>query len=51
LPKRYGFITVGAANLFDEKFKYFDTDRGAAHRNPRITPDRMVFGKITLALP
>jgi tetratricopeptide (TPR) repeat protein len=51
LPKRYGFITIGAANLFDQKFKYFDTDRGAAHRNPRITPDRMIFGKITLALP
>jgi outer membrane receptor protein involved in Fe transport len=51
LPQRYGFITVGAMNMFDQKFKYFDTDRGTAHRNPRITPDRIVFGKITLALP
>src|SRR5262249_39541849 len=23
LPKRYGFITVGATNLFNQKFKFF----------------------------
>jgi hypothetical protein len=27
LPKRFGFITVGARNLFDNSFKYYDTDR------------------------
>ncbi len=47
LPKRYGFITVGATNLLDREFNYFDTDVG----NPMIQPDRMVFGRITLALP
>jgi tetratricopeptide (TPR) repeat protein len=47
LPMRYGFLTIGATNLLDEKFKYFDTD----FRNPRIQPTRMVFGRITLALP
>ena len=47
LPKRYGFITVGATNLLDKKFKYFDTDVN----NPRIQPDRTFFLKITLALP
>ncbi len=47
LPKRYGFITVGAANLLDEKFQYFDTDRD----NPRIQPERYIFGKVTLAFP
>ena len=26
-PKRYGFVTVGVTNLFDEHFEYFDTDR------------------------
>ena len=26
LPKRYGFITVGATNLFDREFEFFDTD-------------------------
>jgi tetratricopeptide (TPR) repeat protein len=47
LPKRYGFITVGATNLLDKNFKYFETDLN----NPRIQPDRMVFLKVTLALP
>lgn len=46
LPKRYGFITVGSKNLFDEKFKYYDLD----WKNPAIQPDRFIFGKITLAL-
>ncbi|MGH7767057.1 MAG: tetratricopeptide repeat protein [Candidatus Binatia bacterium] len=47
LPKRYGFITVGANNLFDTKFKYFEVDRD----NPRIQPDRMIYFRVTLALP
>ncbi|WP_319408592.1 FecR domain-containing protein [uncultured Desulfosarcina sp.] len=46
-PKRYGFLTVGASNLLDESFKYFDTDP----ENPRIQPARTVFAKITLAFP
>jgi tetratricopeptide (TPR) repeat protein len=47
LPKRYGFLTVGAINLFDKKFKFFDTDTN----NPRIQPKRTVFFRLTLALP
>jgi outer membrane receptor protein involved in Fe transport len=47
LPKRYGFITVGATNLFDERFKFFDLDDD----NPSIQPDRMFFARVTLALP
>ena len=47
LPKRYGFITVGATNLFDENFKYFEVD----FDNPTIQPDRMFFARISLALP
>ena len=47
LPKRYGFITVGASNLFDEEFNFFETD----FNNPRIHSGRMVFGRVTLALP
>jgi hypothetical protein len=47
LPKRYGFITVGATNLFDRSFKYFETDRN----NPHIQPDRIGYIKLTLALP
>jgi tetratricopeptide (TPR) repeat protein len=47
LPKRYGFITVGAKNLFDRKFQYFDTDPA----NPSILPGRFIFAKVTLAIP
>jgi hypothetical protein len=47
LPKRYGFITVGASNLFDEEFKYFDWE----FKNPRIQPERVIFGRVTIALP
>jgi len=47
LPKRYGVISMGAKNLFDEEFKYFDTDRD----NPRIIPDRFFFVRLTLAIP
>jgi tetratricopeptide (TPR) repeat protein len=47
LPKRYGFISVGVTNLFDEEFDYFDSDIV----NPVIQPDRSIFGRITLAFP
>jgi hypothetical protein len=47
LPKRYGFVTVGATNLLDKNFKYFDTD----FNNARIQPKRTIFFKLTLALP
>ena len=48
LPNRFGFITVGAANLFDKKFKYYNTDIFSAGS---LQPTRMVFTRITLALP
>ncbi len=47
LPKRYGFITVGATNLFDTHFQYQETDL----RNPTVLPGRFTFVKVTLALP
>jgi tetratricopeptide (TPR) repeat protein len=46
LPKRHGFLTVGAKNLFDQNFKYYDLD----WKNPAIQPVRFFFAKITLAL-
>ena len=46
-PKRYGFLTIGVANLADEDFEYFDSDRN----NPRFQPDRVFFGKVTFAFP
>ena len=47
LPKRYGFISVGATNLFDEEFNFFEVD----FDNPTIQPTRIVFARVTLAFP
>ena len=47
LPKRYGFVTVGATNLLDRKFKYQETD----FNNPTMIPARTAFIKLTLQLP
>jgi hypothetical protein len=47
LPKRYGIIAVGGTNLADKKFNFFDTDV----RNPTLRPTRMLFARISLALP
>lgn len=47
LPERYGLLTVGASNLFDQHFQYQDTD----FNNPMMQPRRMVFAQLTLALP
>jgi tetratricopeptide (TPR) repeat protein len=46
LPQRYGFITVGAKNLFDRSFRYADTD----FANPAIQPARMFFARFTLSI-
>jgi hypothetical protein len=47
LPKRYGFFSVGATNLADRRFQFKETD----FNNPTILPRRMVFVRLTLALP
>ena len=47
LPRRYGFISFGVANLLDQDFKFFDRDA----QNPLIQPTRTIFGKVTLAFP
>jgi hypothetical protein len=47
LPNRTGFVTLGATNLFDSRFKYFEVDRD----NPRLQPKRMAFIRLTLSLP
>lgn len=46
-PGRHGFISIGATNLFDRKFKFFDTDIN----NPTIQPKRTIFIKLTYSLP
>jgi hypothetical protein len=45
LPKRWGFITLEARNLFDEDFQFQDTD--PAH--PVIYPERLILTRLTLA--
>ncbi len=47
LPGRHGFASVGATNLLDERFSFFDTDV----RNVSIQPRRFVFASLTVALP
>ena len=48
LPKRYGLITAGVTNLFDnDDFNYWEVDL----RNSRIQPDRQAFIKVTLDFP
>ncbi len=47
LPKRYGFVSVGGTNLTDKHFNFWDLDV----RNPTFQPSRMVFARVTLALP
>ena len=44
-PKRRGFITVGAQNVFNETFRFQDTDP----LNPLVEPERMVFVRLTLS--
>jgi hypothetical protein len=65
LPKRYGFITVGATNLFDKHFRYQETDLSlvagnqetmplepiSLTRNALIQPARTFFAILTLAFP
>jgi tetratricopeptide (TPR) repeat protein len=47
LPKRLGFLTIGATNIFDTDFNYYDTDP----ENPRLKPDSSVFAQLTLSFP
>jgi Tfp pilus assembly protein PilF len=47
LPKRFGFLSIGVTNLFDEDFEYFEVDPG----NVTIQPTRTIFARITLAIP
>jgi tetratricopeptide (TPR) repeat protein len=46
LPKRFGFITVGAKNLFDDSFQFFDTNPVS----PVIQPDSLFFARLTLSI-
>lgn len=45
LPGRLGLIEIEARNLFDDGFRFQDTDP----QNPRITPGRFILGKWTFS--
>ena len=45
LPRRWGILTLEARNLFDERFRFQDTDAA----NPTIAPGRLILLKFTLA--
>lgn len=45
LPKRSGIISIEAKNLFNEHFKFQDTDPS----NPGIYPKRLILAKVTLS--
>ena len=47
LPNRYGFVSVGATNLTDEDFRFYEVD----FNNVTIQPTRTLIFRITLALP
>jgi len=47
LPKRFGFVSVGATNLFDRHFAYQQLDTA----NTEMQPSRMAFGRVTLYWP
>jgi Tfp pilus assembly protein PilF len=47
LPRRYGFLVVGANNLTDEKSTYQATDS----QNLDIRPGRVVYGRVVVAFP
>lgn len=44
MPKRWGILTFGVRNLWDQDFHFQDTDPA----NPDIAPERLVFMKITM---
>ncbi len=49
LPKRWGFITLEARNLLDEKFFFQDVNfQTSEPRTPSLLPDRSIFASFTL---
>jgi tetratricopeptide (TPR) repeat protein len=50
LPERYGFISVAATNILDERFQFFENG-GVTNANPTVQPARTVLARLTLAGP
>lgn len=45
LPRRWGIVSLEARNLFDQSFRFEDTDPS----NPTVSPQRFIFLRYTLA--
>jgi len=45
LPDRWGLLTLEARNLFNEPFKFQDTDPA----NPQVQPERLILARFTLS--
>jgi tetratricopeptide (TPR) repeat protein len=45
LPSRYGILSIDAKNLFDESFKFQDTDP----TRPTVFPERQILAKLTMS--
>ncbi|OEU64955.1 MAG: hypothetical protein BA867_08265 [Desulfobacterales bacterium S5133MH16] len=45
LPDRYGILSVECKNLFNETFKYLDTDPA----NPAVYPEHLILVRLTLS--
>ncbi len=45
LPSRYGILSVEGKNLFDETFKFLDTDPA----KPSVYPERLILVRFTLS--
>lgn len=45
LPKRYGFVSLEAKNLFNEKFRFQEPDANV----PTLYPDRLVLARLGLS--
>ena len=48
LPKRLGVLSLGALNLFDEQFSYYDISSSGFPQTPPFQPNRTVFARIAL---
>jgi outer membrane receptor protein involved in Fe transport len=50
LPKRWGIISFGVKNVFDESFNYQDVNFSSREPiTPLYQPVRMIFGQVTLS--
>ena len=49
LPKRFGIISIGVNNLFDQNFEFQDESfRSSELLNPRFLPNRLVLARLNL---